>query len=246
MDGQIGTGSDKRGGKDTGAGGRARPRVALFDLDHTLLPFDSGMEWLHFLVARGELAAAFEQRYLGYCQDYVAGRRGAEALHALAAQAFAGRGTDEVAQLQQAFGAAIGARVPEAARLLVARHHARGERCCIVTATNEVVARVFADQLGGVDLLASVLDLRGGRFSGHVELPLCHGAEKVRRVGAWLAALGCSWEGLAHSVFYSDSYSDLPLLQKAHEAVAIRPDERLRAHAAAAGWACFDSLEEAL
>lgn len=220
-------------------------RVALFDLDHTLLPFDSGMEWLRFLIGRGELEAGFEQQYLARCHDYVAGCLRAEALHAFAAQAFAGRRTDAVEALQRDFRAQAAARVPAAAHRLLARHRERGERCCIVTATSEVVARAFADSLGVDALLGSRLEVQDGRFSGRVVLPLCHGAEKVNRVGAWLAALGGGWDALAYSVFYSDSFSDLALMQRTHEAVAIRPDERLRAHAAAAGWRCFDSLEDA-
>jgi phosphoserine phosphatase len=48
-------------------------KLALFDLDHTLIPFDSGMAWTRHLMRQGALDAQAEARYLGFCQQYVAG-----------------------------------------------------------------------------------------------------------------------------------------------------------------------------
>jgi phosphoserine phosphatase len=56
-------------------------KLALFDLDHTLIPFDSGMAWTRFLVARGVLPADAETVYLGYCQQYVDGTLDIRELH---------------------------------------------------------------------------------------------------------------------------------------------------------------------
>jgi len=56
-------------------------KLALFDLDHTLIPFDSGLAWTRFLVARGRLAADAEATYLGYARQYVAGTLDIRAMH---------------------------------------------------------------------------------------------------------------------------------------------------------------------
>ena len=56
-------------------------RLALFDLDHTLIPFDSGMAWTQFLVKRGALPASAEETYLDYCRQYVAGTLDIYAMH---------------------------------------------------------------------------------------------------------------------------------------------------------------------
>jgi len=45
-------------------------KLALFDLDHTLIPFDSGMAWTRFLVRAGALEPDAEARYLEYCRQY--------------------------------------------------------------------------------------------------------------------------------------------------------------------------------
>ena len=55
--------------------------LALFDLGHTLIPFDSGMTWTRFLVERGVLSADAEAAYLAYCHQYVAGTLGIHAMH---------------------------------------------------------------------------------------------------------------------------------------------------------------------
>ena len=55
--------------------------LALFDLDHTLIPFDSGMAWTQFLVRRGVLSADDAATYLAYCHQYVAGTLDIRAMH---------------------------------------------------------------------------------------------------------------------------------------------------------------------
>ena len=64
-------------------------KLALFDLDHTLIPFDSGMAWTRFLVGRGRLPADAEERYLGYCHQYVAGTLDMHAMHRASVLAYA-------------------------------------------------------------------------------------------------------------------------------------------------------------
>ena len=56
-------------------------KLALFDLDHTLIPFDSGMAWTRFLVDRGVLPAQAEGDYLGWCHAYVAGTLDIHTMH---------------------------------------------------------------------------------------------------------------------------------------------------------------------
>ncbi len=225
---------------------RGAPRLALFDLDHTLLPFDSGMRWADFLVDRGEVAADFGARYLAACQDYVAGRIDALGLHRVAASVFAGWSPRRVDELGRAFGAHIRSQVPAAAHALVARHRQAGALCCIVSATNRPVVEVFAKLLGIEAVCATELALRDGRYSGQVAGSLCHGAEKPRRVREWLHSLGLDWEAVTDSVFYSDAWSDLPLLAQCARAVAVSPDPTLRAHAEKAGWPIANTLADAL
>ncbi len=218
------------------------PRLALFDLDHTLIPFDSSLSWIRFLIAEGELAPGFDERYLEHCRRYVDGELDAASLHRFALGTLAGRSVETTLDLQARFAQTVGTSLPVPARQLVRRHRAAGELCCIVTATTRVVAAPFAEAFGVEHLLASEAEVRGARFTGAVRGALCHAAAKVDRITAWLAERGLRWNQLAHSSFYSDSASDLPLLERVTEAVAVRPDPALRAAARSRQWRIIDGL----
>jgi len=210
------------------------PSVALFDLDHTLVPFDSGMRWIRFLVGHGVLAPQVADDYLQRCRDYVDGRLDIAALHRFALGALCFDAQAAVLAWQARFKAEL--TVPAATRALVARHQSAGDLCCIVTTTNEVVAAPYAAAFGIDHLLATRAEVQDGRYTGSIVGAPCHGAEKVRRVDAWLEDLGLDRADLAGSVFYTDAASDLPLLESVDEAVAVNPEPALRRCAVERGW----------
>jgi haloacid dehalogenase-like hydrolase len=74
-------------------------------------------------------------------------------------------------------------------------------------------------------------EVAGGCFTGALEGPFCHGRGKLARL--WVE-LGTA--DLSEATAYSDSASDLPLLEAAGRPVAVNPDRRLRKAALAAGW----------
>lgn len=211
-------------------------RLALFDLDHTLIPFDSAQAWGRFLIGRGALDAGFEARYLAACHDYVAGRAGIGALHRAAVSMLDGIAPAPLAALAHDFEAAMAPRLPAAMRALVARHRAAGDRCAIVTATSRVLAEPFARLFDVPHLLATEPERRGGRLTGAIVGVPCHGAHKPVHVRRWLAAEGLALQDFEVSFFYSDAAGDLPLLEAVTHPVAVRPDARLRALAAERGW----------
>ena len=221
--------------------------LALFDLDHTLIPFDSGLAWTRFLVARGVLSADHESRYLDFCHQYVAGTLDIRAMHRAGLRPLLNVARATLTQWLRDFEREMAARVPPQALTLVRRHRDAGHLCAIVTATERLIAEPFA-RLFGVDHLvatrsATVDGSPEAAFTGEIDGEPCFRAHKVSRVNAWLtshsAGSATSPVGLAGyqvSWFYSDSISDLPLLEAVSHPVAVRPDERLRAHAALAGW----------
>jgi len=220
--------------------------LALFDLDFTLVPFDSGMQWVRFLIAGGMLEAGFDEAYLALCQRYIAGQGDAATLHRFLLRSLKRLQADELAVLQRSFAATLPEVVPAAARALVARHRAAGDLCCIVTATTRAIAAPFAELFGIEHLVASEAQQGpGNRYTGEISGELCHGAAKVDRVTAWLRSGGGDWCDFARTFFYSDSGSDLPLLGAVSHPVAIAPDGALRRHAELKGWPVFDDLEAA-
>ena len=229
--------------------------LALFDLDHTLIPFDSGMAWTQFLVHAGALPPQATADYLGFCQQYLAGTLDICAMHRASVRPLAQVPRSLLAQWGREFEALMAPHIPAPMRALVQRHQQAGDLCAIVTATSRFIAEPLARLLGVAHLVATEPAARppspdgaaDGRLTGEITGLPCYGPHKPARVAAWLAGLptgpAAPMAGLAHfkrSWFYSDSASDLPLLCAVTDPVAVAPDARLRAHAQAAGWPIID------
>ncbi len=82
-------------------------------------------------------------------------------------------------------------------------------------------------------MLATRLEEEAGRFTGRVVDPICYGAGKVALAETWANEHDVD---LGESAFYTDSISDLPMLERVKEPVVINPDPRLRLLAWRRGW----------
>jgi HAD superfamily hydrolase (TIGR01490 family) len=219
-------------------------RLALFDLDHTLIPFDSGMAWTRFLAREGALDGGAEARYLGFCHQYVAGTLDIHAMVRANLLPLAAFEPEQLAQWRSRFEREIAAQLPDdAMRARVAHHLGRGDLCAVVTATERLVAEPFARAFGIDHLVATEGVLVDGRPTGEIKGLPCFREHKLTRVQQWLAGLSAapnSIDDFDDSFFYSDSINDLPLLEAVTHPVAMRPDERLLSHAHEQGWEVID------
>ncbi len=221
----------------------AAMKLALFDLDHTLIPFDSGMAWTRHLVRVGAVDAGAEQRYLDFCHQYVAGTLDIHAMHHASMTPLAAIPVAQLRAWRDDFAREIAVRLPSGTRDLVAQHRGRGDLCAIVTATSRWVAEPFARAFGIAHLVATEAVVVDGRPSGTIAGLPCYREHKLTRVQAWLAGLPApALAAFEESWFYSDSASDLPLLGAVSHPVAVQPDPRLREHARAAGWRVIDAV----
>lgn len=219
--------------------------LALFDLDHTLIPFDSGMAWTQFLVSAGVLPPHAEAEYLAYCRQYIDGTLDIHAMHRATVAPLARFPRALLAQWGREFELRVAERVPETMRALVQRHLDDGDLCAIVTATTRFVAEPFARLFGVPHLLATEaateVGMPDGALTGEIAGLPCYRDHKRERVVQWLTERHQVRLGdFERSWFYSDSASDLPLLQAVTDPVAVRPDARLLAHARTSGWRVID------
>lgn len=224
----------------------ARPRLALFDLDHTLLPLDSDYEWGVFTTRIGWTdPEEFGRRNDAFYADYQAGTLDVHDYVRFATEAVRTRGAEAAAQAHAQFmREVITPAIHPAARALIQAHRAAGDEIVIVTATNEFITRPIAQALGVEQLLAVQLarDAAGwitGDIDGHPTMR----EGKVLRMQQWLAQRGLDWD-VVESTFYSDSMNDVPLLEKVDHPVATNPDARLRALALERGWRILDLFTE--
>lgn len=221
---------------------QALPRLALFDLDHTLLPIDSDYEWGEFTQRIGWTdPAEFGRRNAEFYAHYQAGTLDVHDYVRFATEALRLRGPEEAAKAHAQFLREViqPAVRPEALALLRA-HQDAGDQVLIITATNEFVTRPIGELLGVPELLAVELERdASGWYTGAIRGVPSMREGKVQRMEQWLAARGLAWSGV-HSTFYSDSTNDLPLLERVNVPVATNPDARLRAIAAERGWRILD------
>lgn len=224
-----------------------RPRLALFDLDHTLLPLDSDYEWGEFTTRIGWTdPAEFGRRNAEFFAHYQAGTLDVHDYVRFATEAFCGRGAQQAGEAHERFMREVitPAIRPQALELL-RTHQRAGDQIIIVTATNEFVTRPIAAALGVQELIAVELERDAqGWFTGEIRGTPSMRDGKVQRMQQWLDARGLDWGGV-ESFFYSDSWNDVPLLERVDHPVATNPDARLRALAQERGWRILDLFGEA-
>ena len=220
-----------------------RKKIAMFDLDHTLLPLDSDYSWGRFTAGLGWVdRAEFDRQNEKFFRDYRAGTLDIDAYVAFATAAFLAQGqaAAEAAHaryLQDIIAPAIHPQAVE----LVQDYRKQGVTTIVITATNEFVASPVA-RLFGPDLVMTVelqRDAATGWFKGLVHGVPSFREGKVQRIESWLAQQGLAW-GDVDSSFYSDSINDLPLLERVNNPVATNPDDTLRAIAQNRGWRILD------
>lgn len=213
--------------------------LALFDLDHTLIPMDSDFEWGQFTVRLGwRDEASFGQANQVFYEQYKAGTLDIAEYIRFATAAIREHGMEKsIAAHARYMSDVVQKNIKSQALELVRKHQAAGDEVVIVTATNEFVTRPIADAFGVSQLIAIELarDAQGAP-TGEIQGVPSFREGKVARVEQWLAQRGATWGSVARSTFYSDSINDLPLLEKVTHPVATNPDDRLRAVAEARGW----------
>jgi HAD superfamily hydrolase (TIGR01490 family) len=211
-------------------------RLALFDLDNTLLAGDSDYEWAQFLIDQGVLERErYEARNLEFYEQYKAGVLDIFEFLAFQLKPLSQYPRGQLDAWHQGFmQTRILPMITPAARELVDRH--AGDLRAIVTATNSFVTAPIAREFGVEHLVATTPEEAAGCFTGGVTGQPCFREGKVTRLHAWLDELGRSFGDFEESWFYSDSANDLPLLEVVSNPVVVYPDPRLEAHAASRGW----------
>lgn len=222
-----------------------RPRIALFDLDHTLLPIDSDYSWGEFTQQIGWTdPVEFKRRNDEFYAHYIAGTLDVHDYVRFAVEALRVRGPRAYEEAHARFMQEwIVPNLRQAALDLVRDHQRQGHAVAIVTATNELVTRPIAAAFGVPELIAVELERdAAGWITGEIAGVPSMRDGKVVRVTQWLAGRGLDWADV-ETTFYSDSMNDVPLLERVDHPVATNPDARLRVLALERGWRILDLFE---
>ncbi len=209
--------------------------LAIFDLDNTLLNGDSDHAWGEFLVARDLVDnEAFREANDSFYQQYKDGSLDIVAYLRFALAPLTQYSMAELSELHREFMAQFIAPMRQGkADALIKKHKDAGDHCMIMTATNTFITRPIAEAMGIPDIIGSEAEISDGRYTGEPTGTPCFQEGKVILLKERLAAQSLSLDG---STFYSDSHNDLPLLRLVDHAVAVDPDDTLRAEAQREGW----------
>jgi HAD superfamily hydrolase (TIGR01490 family) len=210
-------------------------KLALFDLDNTLLDGDSDYAWAQFLIEEGVLhAGEYNARNEWFYERYKDGTLDIHEFLGFQLAPIARRPRAQLDAWHNDFmQRKIRPMILPKAPALIARH--ADALTAIVTATNRFITQPIAAELGVPTLIATDIEEVDGMFTGRPRGTPTFREGKIERVMEWLAGRGHALADY-ESWFYSDSLNDLPLLERVTHPVAVDPDATLRAHALERGW----------
>jgi len=213
--------------------------LALFDLDNTLLNGDSDHAWGMYLAKIGAVDPEEQKTKQDYFyQQYT---QGTLDIYEFCEFQFSVLAQTPLSQLKEwhddYMSTMIEPMIETGKANLIEKHRAAGDDIVIITATNDFVTAPIAKRLEVETLIATQAEYVNGSFTGQVKGTPCFQDGKILRLNEWLKQENKKMED---SYFYSDSINDLPLLKVVDQAIAVTPDDKLRAHALEVGWPIID------
>jgi HAD superfamily hydrolase (TIGR01490 family) len=210
------------------------PIIALFDMDRTLVDTHTAKLYVRFQRDLGEIGAWEMLRTSYWLFQYTVGVINAEevALHVLKGY----RGKSDIwltERCQKWFQSHVRSFVSHTGRARVLQHQQAGHGVVIATSAVRHIAQPLAEELAIPHLVCSELEIIDGALTGEFHAPLCYGTGKLERADTLVRSLGGQ---LAQAAFYTDSITDLPLLEAVGQPVVVNPDARLRMVARRRGW----------
>jgi HAD superfamily hydrolase (TIGR01490 family) len=148
-------------------------------------------------------------------------------------QAIQGRTTDELAALGGDIIPRLLDDVRKESQGFIDLHTESGRDTYLVTASPIEIVQTLSEELGMTGAIATVAETVDGVYTGELSEPFCYGPEKAHAIRRVAERRGYD---LALSYAYSDSVSDLPMLEAIGHPVAVNPDSGLEAVARSRGW----------
>lgn len=210
-------------------------KLALFDLDNTLIAGDSDCLWGEFLCEHNYVDGQhYKEGHERFYQDYLKGELDIDAFLNFQLAPLASQDRQTLLDWREHYlREKIKPVLLPAARLLIEKHREQDHYLMIITATNRFLTEPIARLLEVEHLIACEPELKNGEYTGRYTGVPSYKEGKVTRLKEWMKTLD---ENLEESWFYSDSHNDIPLLDFVDHAIAVDPDEPLRKKADDQSW----------
>ena len=209
--------------------------AAFFDLDRTLLDMNSSTLWAKHELLKRSISLRQFGRVLVWNALYHLSLIDIETAYKEALAHYRGRDYDELESETRAwFARDVAHHLRPGAPRALREHREQGHVLVLLTSASSFAARAARDTWELDDCLSNEFPTdQVGKLDGTFIAPLCYGEGKVQRSRAWAAGRGVD---LAKSYFYTDSYSDAPMLRVVGHPRVISPDPRLNREARQRGW----------
>jgi HAD superfamily hydrolase (TIGR01490 family) len=209
--------------------------IAFFDFDETLIVGNSGRLWIRREVKAGHISRVQFLRAAAWMLSYKLGWASMDDALRTAIGSLRGQSERALRERTRAFyETEVRMLYRTGARPALQRHRARGDAIVLLTASSLYLSELVAEELGFDDVLCNRFEIDdAGAHTGRPVGSLCFGAGKLGYADAYAQQRGVS---LADCWFYTDSYSDLPVLERIGHPVVVNPDPRLRREAERRGW----------
>lgn len=212
--------------------------LVFFDLDRTVLSVNSGRLWVDHEVKHGFLTRWQALRAIWWIGTYHVGFTRMESLLEEAIETLGGtRELDLVGRTEAFYAAQIDRTYRPGALAAVERHREAGDTISLLTTASVYLCAPVLRRLDIEHALCNRFEVAEGRFTGRPSGPLCYGVGKVEHARALCDRVGSE---LTAATFYTDSMSDLPMLEAVGHPVAVNPDPRLRRVAVKRSWPILD------
>ena len=215
--------------------------VAFFDLDKTLFAVNSGGLWVRHELAQGHITRLQALRASLWLARYHLGFSSMQDALLRAISLLAGTAAEPIVRRTEDFYAKhLRALYRPGALEALERHRSAGDRLVLLTSSSGYLSELVARDLRLDAVLCNRFEVdAAGVHTGRPLGGLCFGAGKLAHAEQYLRELGGAVL-LQECTFYTDSYSDLPVMAAVGRAVAVNPDPRLRREALRRGWPVVD------
>ena len=207
--------------------------LALFDLDDTLVHGNTVLLYFRDQWRRGQVSNRALLRAVALLAGYKLDLVDMPAVIAQTTLEAKGSPEQHLIDVGESLFPQVRERLVPAAVAAVQAHLARGDEVAIVTASMAYVAGPVARLLGIPHVVGTEVEVKDGVLTGKLVGEPCFGKGKIGKAQALADRVGLP---LRDAWFYTDSRSDLPLLEAVARPMVVRPDPRLRLAAKRNGW----------
>ena len=211
--------------------------LLIFDLDNTLLAGDSDRNWGIFLAEQKVVKSSYLDESEKFYNNYYDGSLDIDGFLSFCLKPLIENDMSYLLELRQQFiEDKIKPIITEPGREIINQAVEDGKTVIIATATNDFVTRPIADLFNVRTLIATEFEVINQKFTGKVLNTPCFREGKVSKVKKWVDDNNFD---LSKASFYSDSFNDLPLLEKVKNPVIVDGDDKLLEIGKNRNWDCI-------